>query len=241
MVRIAILNLTDLPPEIGGGENVGRMIRAWLAPAMPEAALDVIEVATGAAVPDAQDFDGFVLSGSEKGVYDAPPWMAPLRRMLRDARGRETPMFGICFGHQIMADTFGGKAELRDLGEVVGARRFEIEGTCVDVHVWHQDQVTKVPPGATVLGGAPYCPVGVLAYEFPALSVQFHPEYSARFLSGAVRDSEGGAQTPAMTKKALDSIASANVPVDLMAREAAGLLRGSKKLIHLKAGGKERY
>ena len=226
MVRIAILNLTDLPPEVGGGENVGRMIRDWLAPAMRDADMQVVEVATGARVPDAGDFDGFVLSGSEKGVYDDTPWMEPLRRLLRAVRDCRKPVFGICFGHQIMADTYGGKAELRDLGEVAGARRFTVMGREVDAHVWHQDQVTKVPPGARVQGGADYCPIGVLAYDFPALSVQFHPEYTREFLSGAVRDSEGTLLTSEATNRALATIASADVPADLMAQEAALVLCG---------------
>ena len=227
MVRIAILNLIDLSPEQGGGEVFGQAIKTWLARSMPGDDLKVIEVATGAAVPDAGDYDGFVLGGSEKGVYDPAPWMAPLRRLLMDVRARRIPVFGICFGHQLMADTFGGKAGLHDLGEVVGARRFDVDGHAVDAHVWHQDQVTKVPPSARVIGGADYCPVGILAYDFPALSVQFHPEYTREILSTAIAGNEGFNQSPEATKARLSSVNAGAVPVDLMAKEAAALLRGS--------------
>ena len=65
---------------------------------------------------------GIIISGSDKGVYDDTPWMQPLARVgWATARAAGKPMFGVCFGHQIMADVFGGKAE--KVGEAeVGVR-----------------------------------------------------------------------------------------------------------------------
>lgn len=97
-------------------------------------------------------------------------------------RDHAKPVFGICFGHQIMADVYGGKAEKAEIGNVVGARGFDYGGSSVDAFVWHQDQVTQVPPSARVTGSADHCPVGALDYDFPARSVQFHPEYRASHL-----------------------------------------------------------
>ena len=85
-------------------------------------------------------------------------------------------MFGICFGHQIMADIFGGKAAKSDKGFITGSRRFNDRGTNVNAYLAHQDQVTEVPPNAEVIASAAHCPVAALSYDFPALSVQFHPE-----------------------------------------------------------------
>ena len=132
-------------------------------------------------MPAATEFDGVILSGSEMGTYDAPPWMAPLRAHLDALRRATTPIFGICFGHQLMADVFGGKAAKAKTGYVAGAQAFEMAGALVDAHVAHQDQVVATPPGAAVIASAPYCPVGALDYDFPALSVQFHPEHSEPF------------------------------------------------------------
>ncbi len=227
MVRIAILNLTDLPEDIGGGKHVGRTIREWLAPAMPGDELTVIEVTAGTPVPQVGDFDGFVLSGSEKGVYDDMPWLGRLRTFLLEAKAQAAPVFGICFAHQFMAEVYGGKAELAGLGEVVGVRRFKVNGKDVDAHVWHRDQVIKVPPGARVLGGADYCPFGVLAYDFPAMSVQFHPEFTRAFITHAIEKNAGDQQSPVETKDRLASVVSGDVLVDLMAKEAAKLLRGA--------------
>ena len=37
-------------------------------------------------MPDVSDFDGYILTGSEKGVYDEVSWMQPLRDFLVVAR-----------------------------------------------------------------------------------------------------------------------------------------------------------
>ena len=161
--------------------SVGNSVIRWIKPHMPDAALSEIHIAVGAKMPEPGDVDGIIISGSEKGVYDDTPWMQPLRKNLQAMRDHGTPIFGICFGHQIMADVFGGKAEKVDQGFITGARSFEMNGQEIPAHVAHQDQVTKVPPGASVTASAAYCPAAALSYDFPAMSVQFHPEYSPDF------------------------------------------------------------
>lgn len=228
-MKVAILDLIELPIEKGGGDVVSRAIIDWLSPALPEAELEVIRIAAGADFPEPDDFDGFVLSGSEKGVYDQTTWMESLRQLLLRIRDQRVPLFGICFGHQIMADTFGGKAELAGLGHVVGVRQFNIQGQTVPAHVWHQDQVTQVPPGARVLGSSDHCPVGVLAYDFPALSVQFHPEYTAEFISWSINVCDEKDLSPETARTALESVSGGNVRPDLMAADAARLFRDHKR------------
>jgi len=59
--------------------------------------------------PDAT-FEGHIITGSPAGAYDDLPWIAPLEDFLRAVKGR-TKLVGICFGHQIMAQAFGGRVE----------------------------------------------------------------------------------------------------------------------------------
>lgn len=226
-MRIAILDLTTHPePLLSGLPTAGRMIEAWLSPAMPEADLRIVDVANeGAPLPALDDFDGVVLSGSEVGVYDETPWMAPLRAFLHAVRAAGKPVYGICFGHQIMADTWGGKAEKAATGIAVGACSFEVEGETVDAHVWHKDQVTAVPPGARVTGSAGHCPVGALAYDFPARSVQFHPELTEGELRTLFARGRGVLIEGEQADAAVASFARAQVAVDLQAREAAEFFR----------------
>ena len=66
-------------------------------------------------------------------------------------------MVGICFGHQIIAQALGGTVEKYSKGSAVGRQDYLIDGQPVALNAWHQDQVTKLPPGATVIGQNAFC------------------------------------------------------------------------------------
>ena len=125
----------------------------------------------------------------------------------------------------MMADTFGGHAENANLGVIVGARAFEFGETSQDAHVWHKDQVTIVPPGARITAHAPYCPVGALEYDFPAASVQFHPEYSEYQLCEIFRRARDHFLTSDEADDAVQSFAQTDVKTNLMAYETATFFR----------------
>lgn len=224
-MRLAILDLCVWLPEYQSGQpRFGEIVATWVARAVPEASLSVIAVEQGAPLPDVTAFDGYVLSGSDKGVYDEAPWMAPLRAFLLAARAAGKPLVGLCFGHQIMADVFGGKAQ--KVGpQQVGVRQFDLGGQVAPAHVWHQDQVTQLPPGARVIASADYCPIAGLAYDFPALSVQFHPEYSASYAADFLRRSRGVVLSETETDAALAQFDSSAVATDLFTEETAAFLR----------------
>lgn len=139
-------------------------------------------------------FEGCLITGSSAGVYDPLPWIGPLKDFLRAAKGR-TRLVGICFGHQIMAEAFGGRAEKSDRGWGIGLqtyavreRRSFIDGPArVSAPASHQDQVTVVPPGARAVGGDAFCPNGLIAYDDqPAFSVQLHPEFHPAYASALI-------------------------------------------------------
>lgn len=225
-MRIAILDLASSPPHLMVDmPNYGVRTRDWLSAGLPEAVYEVIDIQGGAEVPPLPGYDGVVVTGSEKGVYDDAPWMAPLRELLIEARDRCIPVLGLCFGHQIMADTWGGKAELSDRGNHVGVRHYTYRGQEIAAHAWHRDQVTRQPPRSTVTASAPYCPIAALEYDFPAMSVQFHPEYTRDYMGSFIARGRGEILDDAMTDAALESLASEEVPEDLLAREAGEFFR----------------
>lgn len=220
-MRLAILDLCVWLPEYQYDQaKFGEVIGVWVKQGLPDADIHIIDVVNGDPLPDVTQFDGYILSGSDKGVYDDTPWMTPLRDWLITARAANKPLFGICFGHQIMADVFGGKAEKVGAPEV-GVRQFELSGETVTGHVWHQDQVTEVPPGASVIASAPYCPVAALNYDFPAMSVQFHPEYSADYVATFLNRSRGAVLDADLTDDAVAQFQTSDVQADLFATELA--------------------
>lgn len=224
-MKLAILDLCVWLQEYQHDQKkFGPVVADWVARGLPEATLDIADVHEGEDLPYIDAYDGFVLSGSELGVYDEAPWMQPLRDFLIAAKAAKKPLFGVCFGHQIMADTFGGKAE--KIGDAeVGVRSFDVPTGEVKGHVWHQDQVTQVPPGAKVIAKADYCPVAGLAYEFPAMSVQFHPEYSADYVSTFLRRSRGEVLSEEQTDAAVAQFDASDVSADLFVSEMAEFFR----------------
>ncbi|MEX0279851.1 MAG: type 1 glutamine amidotransferase [Arenibacterium sp.] len=230
-MRVAILNLTTPFPELAHVTTAGHLIRDWLEPAMPEAVLRVMDVAQGARLPKLDDFDGLVLSGSELGVYDEALWMQPLRKTMLAARDAGKSMLGICFGHQLMADTFGGKAEKASIGTVVGVRDFIQDGRSDPAYAWHQDQVIAVPPSAHVVAEAAHCPIGALEYDFPAYSVQYHPEYTGDFMSLEVELASRRYLDQTLAEEALASIRSRPVDRSLAVAKSAEVLRRFRALV----------
>lgn len=222
-MRLAILDCVAPDALVAKYGPTGDVVAAWLRRGLPEAKTARIDLPAGDPPPAPEAFDGYVISGSEKGVYDDTPWMAPLRRFLEDVRGRR-PVLGICFGHQIMADVWGGRAEKLDIGFITGAQRFDLNGRPVMAHVAHQDQVTAAPPAARVIASTPYCPVAGLAYDFPALSVQFHPEYREGFVDDMI-DMFGEQLMSAEEIAAAKASLKGEVGPDLFAEEAAAFFR----------------
>src|SRR3954468_19866838 len=68
----------------------------------------------------------FLITGSPAGVYEPLPWIAPLLGFLREARGK-AKLVGICFGHQAMAQAFGGQVEKSERGWAIGLQDYALD------------------------------------------------------------------------------------------------------------------
>jgi GMP synthase-like glutamine amidotransferase len=224
-MKIAILDLCQLPEPLEGHGRVGSMIHQWLGPHLPEASFVSIDVANGEPLPAVDAFDGYVVSGSEKGVYDETVWMEPLKAFLRELKAARIPVFGICFGHQVMAEAYGGKAEKAEGSLEVGARKYQRDGKEFSARAMHGDQVVEVPPEAQVTMSASYCPVAALDYDFPAKSIQFHPEYSEPFVSDTIDLFDGQGLDEDQAVNARTSLSEQTVEVDFVGQETAEFFR----------------
>jgi len=188
-------------------------------------ALGVFDMTGGDAPPAPDAADGWLVTGSRHGVYDDLPWIETTKAFLRDARAAGRPMVGVCFGHQIMAEAFGGRAEKFAGGWRLGVQRYDAPpqpwaggGTdgALRLHANHQDQVTAIPDDATVWAANAGCRFAGLAYGDPAapdaVSIQPHPEFApgyARALIGLLVDK--GSVAP---DQGAEAAATIGAPVD---------------------------
>jgi len=144
-------------------------------------------------LPANRGHHAYLITGSPAGVYDPLPWIEPLQQFIRDADGAR--MVGVCFGHQVMAEALGGHVEKSDKGWGAGLHRYSIlrsepwidtAGT-IAIPASHQDQVIVQPPNTEVVAASEFTPFAALAWTGrPAISFQFHPEFSPAFAKALI-------------------------------------------------------
>ena len=147
----------------------------------------IVTVDDHSLLPDPSRLEAIVITGSPAGVYEDHAWLPPLRDFIRGAYAAKTPMLGICFGHQIMADALGGDVQKSPKGWGLGRHTYRVLGRpdfmdnapeTVSVACSHQDQVLVPPANADVILASDFTPNAGLFYKSgKALSFQPHPEF----------------------------------------------------------------
>jgi GMP synthase-like glutamine amidotransferase len=225
-MKLGILETGKMAPPLEDVHgDFPAMFRNWLTPHMPDVEFTTYNVVDGEWPNGPDACDGWLITGSRFGVYDPEPFIEPLKQFIRDCADAGKPQLGICFGHQIVAEAMGGRAVKSDKGWGTGIQHYSIttNGTATEwpLLVSHQDQVTEVPPTAEVIGGTEFCPFGVLAYDAPILTAQFHPEITPGLSADIIRMRSGTAFPEETAAAALDSLATPP------ANDAAGAWMGA--------------
>lgn len=130
---------------------------------------------------------GIILSGGPESVTAAAPPKAP-----EAVYTLETPLLGICYGMQTMAQQLGGRVAGGHVGEF-GYAEVSVDAPCrllagivdrerdgravLDVWMSHGDRVEALPPGFSVVASTHNAPYAAMADERRRYyGVQFHPE-----------------------------------------------------------------
>lgn len=143
------------------------------------------------------DYDGFIISGSEKSVVDdaGTEFVSRLLAFLRAVEERTSaPIFAICFGAQALAAAMGGEVGknpdrtfrlgVETLAWTEDAERLpELSAgdTCTVVQS-HGECVTRLPPDSMLLAGSATIPHEVFVVGDRFLAVQGHPEIDGELL-----------------------------------------------------------
>lgn len=163
----------------------------------PEFAIERFDVQAGELPADPAAHHAYLITGSPAGVYDPLPWIEPLQEFIRSAN--DSRMVGVCFGHQIMAEALGGQVVKSDKGWGAGLHRYSIvrrepwmDGDAspdVAAPASHQDQVVVQPPNTEIVAMSDFTPYAAFAWtDRPAISFQFHPEFSPEFAKALIAE-----------------------------------------------------
>jgi GMP synthase (glutamine-hydrolysing) len=188
------------------GQPVGPMRRRgnfghWIRVAAGLTAEDAVvcRVSDGEALPRRDGFAGVIISGSASMVTERHDWSERSAEWLARAARHHVPLFGICYGHQLIAHAMGGTVDWNPRGREMGTVPVELHpeaehdplfaGLPNSFHaqLTHKQSVTVPPPGATILARSALDPCQAFRIGESSWGVQFHPEFSAGLMRGYIR------------------------------------------------------
>lgn len=136
------------------------------------------------------DCDGWIVTGSPHGVYEEHSWIPPVSQLINDIYHAKLPIFGVCFGHQLIAQTLGGHVEKSVKGWGLGLHTYKINNKTsymgnlsedLTLNICHQDQVIQPPEGATVYASSEFCENAGFYINDKVFTMQAHPEFMVDF------------------------------------------------------------
>jgi GMP synthase (glutamine-hydrolysing) len=154
----------------------------------------VVDVPTGEPLPDEKTFSGVAITGSHAMVTQRHAWSERTAGWLPALVERGVPVLAICYGHQLLAEALGGRAEDNPNGRQFGTVEVTLQTAAeadplfaglaspCRLHVTHTQSVVSLPPGARRLASSARDPHLAFAVGECAWGVQFHPEFDRQIV-----------------------------------------------------------
>jgi len=139
---------------------------------------------------DHLECDGWIVTGSPHGVYENHSWIPTVSQLINNIYEANLPIFGVCFGHQLIAQALGGYVEKSEKGWGLGLHTYQVNNKPdymsnlseeVTLNICHQDQVLRPPQGATVYAKSEFCENAGFYIKDKVLTMQAHPEFLVDF------------------------------------------------------------
>lgn len=168
-------------------------------------------VHAGDVLPEHQGWAGVYVTGSASMVTEHLAWSEASAAWLKEAHRIGMPVFGICYGHQLLAHAFGGRVDYNPKGREMGTVTVDLLEAAGDdplfrgfgAHIFaqttHLQSVLEPPAGAVLLASSPHEPCNAFRIGEATWGVQFHPEFSTTQMRGYIQ-----ARADVLRKEGLD-------------------------------------
>jgi GMP synthase (glutamine-hydrolysing) len=190
-----------------GGTVASKGYAELLQSLLPAAVVDICFPGDeGANLPNGgalEGYDGVAITGSGLHVYDNGPAVTRQIELARAVLAAGTPVFGSCWGLQVLTVAAGGGVRKNPKGREIGfGRRIKLteDGRKHPMYIGkpevfnaptvHLDEVETLAPGTTLLATnetSNVQSVEIRANGAVAWGVQYHPEYPLREIAAIVR------------------------------------------------------
>lgn len=144
----------------------------------------------GDAIPETfeKDVVAVIALGGAMGALDdhVAPWLAPERALLKSLVEAGRPVLGICLGAQLLGAALGGTVSRLEYNEIGLYSIYQVEddaimsvGAGTPATQWHEDYVSHLPSGATLIAASETCPTQIYKVGPLSYGIQCHPEADA--------------------------------------------------------------
>ncbi|MEP6899723.1 MAG: glutamine amidotransferase [Rhodanobacter sp.] len=201
---------------------------------LPLGQLRVVDVAAGESLPPPQEVAGAMITGSASMVTERLAWSERTAGWIRNAMDVELPLFGVCYGHQLMTHALGGRVDYLPGGREIGTQSIELSRqhahdpllstlpATFRAHTTHEQSVLEPPGNTVVLARSARDPHQLLRYGPQAVSAQFHPEFNADVMRAYIKRKHADMKREGFDpKQAFDAVAATPVARGLLRRFSA--------------------
>lgn len=173
--------------------------------------MSIVDAEHEAALPKVKNCAGVIITGSHAMVTDNAPWSVNLEKWIPFLLNAQIPVFGICYGHQLLARAAGGQVDFHPHGKEIGTVDVQLLPDCFNdpifqtlpssflAHTTHSQTVLSLPKEAIRLAANAHEPNHAYRLGKCAWGVQFHPEYTVDIMRSYIQE-----QTNELTSAGLD-------------------------------------